>query len=88
MYGALLNGIAVLAIVPFWKVLHASNYLRIPLAVANFPGGSVVFCFISKEEFDYNTPYMTATFVLIALTMFALSAALFIFKNELAFATN
>ena len=26
---------------------------------------------------------MTATFVLIALTMFALSAALFIFKNEL-----
>jgi len=79
----LLNGIVVLAIVPFWKVLHSSNYLRIPLAVANFAGGSVVFWLISKMETEYLDPYRDATNLLIVLTMFALSAALFIFKNEL-----
>lgn len=71
----LLNGLVVLAIVPFWKILHSSNYLRMPLAVVNFTGGSGVFCFIFKEEFDFNAPYNTATILLIALMMFALSAA-------------
>ncbi len=79
----LLNGLVALAIVPFWKILHFSNYLRIPLAVVNFAGGSIFLSIIFEEGVDLNGPYRFTAFLLVTLTMFALSAALFIFKNEL-----
>jgi hypothetical protein len=80
----LLNGLLVLMIVPLWKMIHASKFLTIPLAVANFVGGLVVLWILFKENLDTSpAPYEVATLLMIALTMLVLSLALFIFKNEL-----
>ncbi len=83
----LLNGILVMVVIPFWKMIHSSEYLKMPLAVANLVGGlmwySNLYEIFRYKDSDYSTPYLYATYLLIALTMFTLSAALFIFKNEL-----
>jgi hypothetical protein len=82
----LLNAFVVMTLVPFWKVIHASKYLTIPLGVFNILGGSVVFRFLYEDFLKYrspNAPYEIATHTMIALSMWALAAALFIFKNEL-----
>ncbi len=82
----LLNAFVVLALVPFWKIIHVSKYLTIPLGSANFLGGSVVMWFLYDDCLKYpssNAPYEVATLSMIALSMWALAAALFIFKNEL-----
>ncbi len=80
----LMNGLLVLTIVPFWKMIHASKFLTLPLAVANFAGGLVVLWILFKENLHSDpVPYQAATLSMIALTMLVLSAALFIFKNEL-----
>lgn len=82
----LLNAFVVLALVPLWKIIHASKYLTIPLGAANFLGGSVVLWFLYDDclkSLSSNAPYEVATLSMIALSMWALAAALFIFKNEL-----
>jgi hypothetical protein len=77
-------GLVSLAVVPFWKHLHGSAYIRLPLAAVNLLGGGVVLWHLSEAGSDYATCGVIATLTLIALNMFALSAALFIFRNELA----
>lgn len=82
----LLNALVVVTLVPFWKIIHASKYLMFPLGAANFLGGSVVIWSMYDDYLKYpssNAPYEVATLSLIALSMWALAAALFIFKNEL-----
>jgi hypothetical protein len=78
------NALVTLAAVPFWKLLHASSYIRLPLATANLLGGCLVLWFIAQRYGDAPPPYWLTMMTLIALGMFAISAALFIFKNELA----
>ena len=85
----LLNGLIVLTLLPLWKILHVSNYFKLPVAVLNLLGGLIVSKFLleglirdSDMIFD-RRPNELLTFLLIALTMFAVSAAMVIFKNEL-----
>ena len=85
----LFKGLMVLVLVPLWQMLHASNYLRVPVAILNLLGGLVVMKFLvedimrdSGSMYD-DAPYQNLTLLLIALTMFAVGAAMVIFKNEL-----
>jgi len=81
----LMNGLIVLTLVPLWKILHASIYLRLPIALVNFLGGAVVLKFsiesLIKEHKD--APFQNLTLFLIALTMLTVFLAMMIFKNEL-----
>jgi hypothetical protein len=77
-------GLVSLAVVPFWKHLHGSAYIRLPLAVVNLLGGGVVLWFLAQAGSDDDMRGILATLSLIALNMFALSAAMLVFKNELA----
>lgn len=77
------NALVMLAAVPFWKLLHASFYIRLPLAIVNLLGGTVILWF-TQNGYGNTSPYWLTMMTLIALGMFALSAALFVFKNELA----
>ena len=71
----------ILLAVPLWQILHASSFIRIPLAVLNLLGGGV----ITWHLFDFDrAPYWIITIVLMALSLFSISAAFFTFKNELA----
>ena len=76
--------LVTLAGLPFWKLLHASAFVRLPLAFVNLIGGAIVVWFFIRYDSDDPRPYFFAILSLIALNMFALSAALFVFKNELA----
>ncbi len=86
----IVNAFITLAAVPFWKLLHASSYIRLPLAIISLLGGGVlvhryfVLRFVFKSEFYVHQPPWLATLLLIALSMLALATALFVFKNELA----
>ncbi len=75
------SGMIVLTIIPFWKVIHASNYFRITLAIMNLFGGGVILWF-TKVLVKMSYPEGVVV-VLMAFSMLASSAALFIFKNEL-----
>lgn len=77
------SGIVTLAAVPFWKLLHASAYVRLPLAAVNLFGGAVVLWHLSEYGLDDPPPYSAALLLLIAMSMLAISAALFTFRNEL-----
>ena len=79
----ILNGLVILAIVPFWKVLHASNYIKLPLAILNMAGGFVVLWYVVELIMKDRGLYGILPLSLVALSMLALSASLFIFKNEL-----
>lgn len=83
MMAMILNALVVLAVVPFWKIFHASAYLTAPIAVVNFLGG-FVFCW-AISEIGFNDAPAFAIFILGMMTcsMFALAAAMCIFKNEL-----
>ncbi len=81
MLSLILNGLIVLVIIPFWKILHASTYVRLCLAMMNLVGACAALLFIF--EFGSNEYILGIVFALMALSMFALSASLFIFKNEL-----
>jgi hypothetical protein len=78
------SGVVTLFAVPFWKLLHASAFVRLPLAIANLFGGAVVVWHLLEYGLDDQTPFAVATLAGIALGMFVISAALFTFKNELA----
>jgi hypothetical protein len=80
----ILNALVTLALIPLWKMLHSSAYIRVPLAVVNLLGGAVVLWFLYDNGSMEPHPYWFMTLLLIALDMFVISAALFIFKNELA----
>jgi hypothetical protein len=80
------NGLVLLMILPFWKMLHASLFIRLPLVLVNLAGGAVVTWFV----FDYGVDmddlsglYESIALSLIALSMFCLGVAMLIFKNEL-----
>jgi hypothetical protein len=79
----IVSGIVTLAAVPFWKLLHASPYIRLPLAGLNVLGGAVVLSFLYKNGLDDPPRHFVALMLLISMSMFALSAALFTFRNEL-----
>ena len=76
------SGMLVLAILPFWRMLHASTCLRLCLAVMNLAGSYVTFYF-TIWGFEHGGYVQKTVFFLIASSMLALSLALFIFKNEL-----
>jgi hypothetical protein len=78
------SAVVSLAAVPFWKALHASPYVRLPLATVNLFGGGVVLWHLCDMGFEESARYWVATLSLMSLNMFALSAALFTFRNELA----
>lgn len=77
------NGLVIVAIVPFWRIFHASNYIKLPISILNLSGGLIMLSFVIEEITDRENLYETCIIALIALSMLALSAALFIFKNEL-----
>jgi hypothetical protein len=79
----ILNGLLILAIVPFWRILHASNYIRVPLAVLNLIGGLMVLWYVVESLIESDDLDELFVLLLIALSMLALSVALFIFNNEL-----
>jgi hypothetical protein len=78
------SGVVTLAAVPLWKLLHASPFVRLPLAAVNLFGGAVVLWHLYDYGWDDPPPYSVALLLLIALSMLAISAALFTFRNELA----
>lgn len=84
------NALVTLAVLPLWKYLHVSPYIRLPLAIANLTGGGlVIWLYYVMLAFlrygnDVPPPYWEAVSFLMASSMFALSAALFTFKNEMA----
>lgn len=78
------SGLVTLLAIPCWKLLHGSAYVRLPLAIANLLGGSVVVWGVIESEWDDAPPFVLLALGLIALGMFTISAALFTFKNELA----
>lgn len=80
----ILSTLVILLAVPFWEILHGSAYIRVPLALVNLTGGSVVLWLLLDLGIDDPTPMALETLCLIALGMFTISAALFLFKNELA----
>ena len=83
MVSLILSGLTVLVILPFWKILHASTYLRLCLAIMNLAGACATLHF-AVASISWSISYQPGMiFVLIALSMLALSASLFIFKNEL-----
>jgi len=77
-------GVLTLLAVPFWKLLHASPFIRLPLACVDLLGGAIVLWFIFDHHMEDPPPYMVAILLLIGLNMFAISAALLTFRNELA----
>ena len=79
----ILSGLIVLTILPLWKMFHASVFVRIPLAVFNLAGGSVIYYFICRYGGVSDSLMWLAILMLMGLSMLALSASLFIFKNEL-----
>lgn len=79
------SALVTLAAIPFWKVLHASPWLRVPLATVNLLGGAlIVWHLINMASSDFAPPYWTTMMTLMATGMFAVSAAFFLYKNELA----
>lgn len=83
--GVIFGGLIVLMAVPLWQILHASPFIRLPIALMNLLGGAVVTWYIFLEVSDPNpAPYWITTLTLMATGMFSVSAAFFLFKNELA----
>lgn len=82
-FGLILGGLVMLMAVPFWQILHASNYIRIPLAVLNLLGGAVITWHLFDSVIDDPAPHWFITVLLMALSLFSISAAFFLFKNEL-----
>ena len=79
----LFNSLIMLAIIPFWRVLHASSYIRIALAASNFYFAYIAIR-ISIVCEQCNGPVSTSTiFMLIGIATAAAGAALIIFENEL-----
>lgn len=80
----LINSLLVIFLIPFWKFVHLTKYVTIPLGISGFAGGCIwVFAYIHLTKIQNNAPYMEMRFLLTSLSLLALSASLFIFKNEL-----
>jgi hypothetical protein len=80
------NGLVLLMIFPFWKMLHASLFIRLPLALVNLAGGAVVSWFVFDFGLDIDdlSEFIKSTArCLIALSMLSLGVAMLIFKSEL-----
>lgn len=78
------SGLIVLVVVPFWRMLHASTYVRLCLAIMNLAGACATLFFVFESlDLSSRGSMHSIIFVIMALSMLALSAALFIFKNEL-----
>lgn len=75
--------LSVLA-VPFWKTLHASPYIWMPLAFVNLIGGGIHLWIALFDGLEDPRPCSITLPLLIALNMLILYAALFTFRNELA----
>jgi hypothetical protein len=77
----MLNGMAVIVVIPFWRILHASSYLRIPIAMVNLAGGSGIVWILAS---GYASSSWHVALNVMALGMFLMAAAFFTFRNELA----
>jgi hypothetical protein len=83
-FGIFTASVMSLLTAPFWKLFHATPFLRIPIAVACLFGGLVVLIGILSGRFAYGSPREDMALSLVCVNMFSLSAALFTFRNELA----
>lgn len=77
------NAVVLLVGLPFWKIFHASNYLKVPLALVNLVGGLIVLKFFFESFMDNETFSTQVILLLIAMSMLAVFLAMLIFKNEL-----
>jgi hypothetical protein len=75
---------ASLLAMPFWKTLHASPYIWMPLAFVNLIGAAIHLWFALFYGLKDPKPNSIMLPFLIALNMLTLYAALFTFQNELA----
>ena len=78
----ILHSLLTLMIVPLWRVLSAVTYLRVSFAIMTLVTGFVTFFMTDAMIFRILPSSVYAVFALIVLSMFILSAALFIFTNE------
>lgn len=78
-----MNAWVVLAAVPFWRIFHASNHLKIPVAVVNVLGGGVILWFTCDMGTEHAPPFSLVILTLMTSTMFCLSTAMLLFENEL-----
>ena len=84
-FAMMLSGLVILLAVPFWEMLHVSSYLRLPLAILNLIGGSVIVWHLFDSVLsDPMPPWWVLTILSMILSMFSISAAFFTFKNEMA----
>jgi hypothetical protein len=80
---SLSGGVVILLTIPFWEMLHASSYLKLPIAWLNLAGG-VAWCWYAIALVFIDTdPYFGVTAFLMSLSLFSISAAFFLFQNEL-----
>lgn len=80
----LLNGLIVLILIPIWKILHASIYLRLTLALMNLLGGVVMMkFFFDIDDHAFVSANEKITLLLISFTMLTVFVSMMIFKNEL-----
>lgn len=77
------GGLVILLTIPLWEMLHASPYLKLPIAWLNLVGG-VAWCCLAIFFFalvrEPGSGYMA---FFMSLSLFSISAAFFIFENEL-----
>jgi hypothetical protein len=79
----LFGGLIVVMSVPLWRLLHASKFIRIPIAWFNLFGAVVIACCF-YESFNHDPGYVFATPMLMELSMLTVSTAFLLYKNELA----
>jgi hypothetical protein len=77
------GGLVILLTIPLWEMLHASPYLKLPVAWLNLAGG-VAWCCLAILFFSLvrepGSGYMS---FLMSLSLFSISASFFLFQNEL-----
>jgi hypothetical protein len=78
-----LNALVSVLLIPFWKVLHASVLIRVPLAMVFLAGGIATAFLLSQPGFA-EVPCIFWILSFMALNLLLNSAALLTFRNELA----
>lgn len=77
-------GVLSLLLVPLWKILHASKFISIPLAIIGMLGGLVLmFGILFFDWLEHEDTSEQILMILIFCQLIFGSTALFVFKNEL-----
>ena len=78
-----LNALVSVLLIPFWKALHASPMIRIPLAMLCLAGGIATVCYAHVQHFEPTGSGWDWILRFMASSLLLNSAALLTFKNEL-----